>query len=110
MGRWGGGGDGGGRLGVQPWHLMSAKSMQDLNESKHACREKESRSHRGQQALQPLLPALLNVFLCGAVYTQREAAYAFANLLVGKGKVMYHIERDLACHKPANHICQSIAC
>lgn len=45
----------------------------------------EAKSHRGQQALQPLLPALLNVFITGELHAQREAAYAFANLLAAKG-------------------------
>lgn len=71
---------------------MEAGSNLDLNENPHACREKESNSNKGQEALQPLLPNLMKVFVCGALLAQREAAYAFANLLVGKGKsVQLHI-------------------
>lgn len=68
--------------------LMEAGSSLDLDDNLHACREKEGNSHTGQQALQPLLPSLLKVFVCGTVLAQREAAYALANLLVGKGKSM----------------------
>lgn len=70
------------------WPLMEAESILDLDDISHACREKESNSHKGQQALQPLLPSLLKVFVCGTVLAQREAAYALANLLVGKGESM----------------------
>ena len=48
--------------------------------------EKDSNSHKGQEAMQPLLCNLLKVFVCGTVLSQREAKYAFALLLVGKRK------------------------
>ncbi|KAL3130494.1 hypothetical protein ABBQ38_008311 [Trebouxia sp. C0009 RCD-2024] len=48
------------------------------------CRKGEAGGHKGQQALQPLLPALLTVFVNAELHAQREAAYAFANLLAAK--------------------------
>lgn len=58
---------------------------------KHACRKGEAGGHKGQQALQPLLPALLTVFVNAELHAQREAAYAFANLLAAKGNSTYRL-------------------